>query len=439
MSTVAQNYYGTRCVSSVTGDYPDYAREVIARNHGFDMVPPADIDVTEETDTATFTRFLYDEWGVAFSDIIDNMILTDSDDSIRYLYKETDTEVDVTDEQKEYLLAHYSEELKAKIEELKAEAKNPKDKAKDVATASGKNHEEITTAEEVADEETVVVANKPSNNEAHNDTGKIDPARMHIPNDGFMQTATPEKPVNVTVEKPAEMVSPLSVTGIFKPVQPDQFFMPNVSNDIYASFPYLKDLETKITAGGKFKVGYEWASGLLKVNVSSTDKPNEVLENYSLTLDLNGYVVTTGAKWWPGVENKVPVDFRKAYRYDLAAIDKYLAGEEIPNEFVCFDENVAALNKSIDLRTVFTIAGMTDDDAKYIFAKMKDATKKLSTRINKEYPKARFRLSNYVDKDNFELQAAPDVYTNIGGALANTAGAAAKIQVAGSKQPKLFK
>lgn len=434
MSTVAQNYYGTRCVSSVTGDYPDYAREVIARNHGFDMVPPADIDVTEDTDTGTFTRFLYDEWGVAFSDIIDNIILTDSDDSIRYLYKETDTEVDVTDEQKEYLLAHYSEELKTKIEELKAEAENPKDEPE----AEGADATE-KASEEAVDEESTVVANKPSGKEAHNDTGKIDPAKMHIPNDDFMQTSTPEKPVNVTVERPVETVNPLEVTGIFKPVQPGQYFMPDISNDIYASFPYLKDLETKITAGGKFKVGYEWASGLLKVKVSSADKPNEVLENYSLTLDLNGYVVTTGAKWWPGVENKVPVDFRKAYKYDLAAIDKYLAGEEIPNEFVCFDENVAALNKSIDLRTVFTVAGMTDDDAKYVFAKMKDATKKLSARINKEYPKARFRLSNYVDKDNFELQAASDVYTNIGGALANTAGAAAKIQVAGTKQPKLFK
>lgn len=357
MAIAAQNYYGVRCVSSVSGDMEDYARELIARDHGFDMVPPVDVDVTEDIDTTTFTRFLYDEWGMAFSDIIDNMVLTDSEGSIRYLCKETDIEIDATDEQKEYLLAHYDKEIKAKIEDLKAEVEHPKDEAE-------APKDETAINDTVDEEDATVVVNNPSREEAHNDTGRLDPAQMHIPNDDFMQISTPERPVNIMVENSAELVSPLSVTGIFNPVQPDQFFMPSISNDIYVNFPYLKDLETKISAGGKFKVDYEWASGLLKVNVSSVDKPGEILENYSLTLDLNGYVVTTGAKWWPGVENKSPVDFRKAYRYDLDAVDKYLGGEEIPDEFICFDENVAALNKSIDLRTVFNVSGMTNEDAK---------------------------------------------------------------------------
>lgn len=480
-TTIAQEYYGVNCVVFTTGDALS-GREKLARDHGFDMVPPADISIDDDTAMDGFARFTYDPYGNSYKEIIDGLV--SANDKIIYTHSITKIECEADEEQEKYLRKYYKEDIDAKLKELKKAPKSQKPIQETVG-------EPVSVAPPVIGSQLNHATTKPK--AAAPKQNVPDVSRMHIPDRGFFQQPTPENPLVVTVDSPDVMVSPLadvinaslndlvdtppqqvaplaaateaiaqqpilpqpqpSLVAI--PVVPQQVIPEQVvvqdtlpiaadmidsTDDPRVIFPFLNDLDNKISADGKFVVTYEWASGLLKVNVSSIDDPNTTLDNYSLTLDLAGYIVSPSAKWWPGVKHENgPVDFKKAYKYDLDAIGIYLAGEEIPAEYVHFNDEVGKLNKLFDLRSVFTFDGVTDAVAQDIFKKAKDVFGKLSTRLTKDYPNARFTMVKYTNKDSFELEASPQVYAYTGGPSANPKGTAAKIQVAGNKQPKLFK
>lgn len=480
-TTIAQEYYGVNCVVFTTGDALS-GREKLARDHGFDMVPPTDISIDDDTELDGFSRFTYDSFGNSYKEIIDNLV--SANDKIVYTHPITEVECEANKEQEEYLRKYYKNDIAVKLKGLKEAPKTPKIMKEVVG-------EPISVAPPVVTSQLTHAAAKPKAVAPKQNVPDV--SHMHIPDRGFIQQPTPEKPLVVTVDSPEVMVSPLAAVvnaslnspaptapqqtaplaaateaiaqqqAVQQP-QPSLVAIPaaqqqmipeqvatqdalpiatdmiSSSDDPHAIFPFLNDLDFKICAGGKFVVLYEWASGLLKVNVSSIEDPNTTLDNYSLTLDLAGYIVGPSAKWWPGVKHEDgPVDFKKAYKYDLNAIGIYLAGEEIPTKYVYFNDEVGKLNKLFDLRSVFTFDGVTDAVAQDIFKKAKDVFGKLSTRLTKDYPNARFTMVKYTNKDSFELEASPQVYAYIGGPSANPEGTAAKIQVAGNKQPKLFK
>lgn len=405
MTSTTQTYFGEDTTMFSNVDNEEFARELLARNHGFDKVPPVGMEVTDETDQSLFERFAYNMFCTPFTDIIDSVIRVEGDDIIvnigdaEYINSEQEPKFEscLGDEDACYLKKYYKDELDAKLKG---------------------------------------VIRRDRRNEARNSGVNIDPSKMHISED-FMEkpsVASPVKPIAAKSEK----VSPMD--ALKKRLDSASGSTINQNAAVYSMYPFLKDLENKIKAGGVLTSSLELANGLIKVKVSSTEKPNEVIDKFSLTLDLNGYIVTQGAKWWPGVDHASPIDFQPAYKYDLKAIDCYLAGEEIPKDLLVYTDTVGELNKTVDLRTIFDIDKMTDEDAKEIMGNIQDAVKKLATKLDKECEGMRFGIDKdtYTNKDDFELVTLPNTYAYVGGDVANK-GATVRIQISGKKAPKLLK
>lgn len=444
-ASVTQTYFG-RTIFMHSNVDAVRAREVLARNHGFTMVPPEGVDIIDEnTDTSTFIRFTYDDCGIRYMGIIDTLISYTEEDGLLcndgMLY---DMPYHAHEEDVVYIKEYYREELEAKLESLKAEP----------AEASAEDTYEAVVVEEEDTGESVAISTFSEGNTVYNEgtsstisihDNLVDISRAHIPDDGFMQRPTPDNPLTVTVEPEPVMVNPLPAQVVNNPdiILGDPGML-DLSEFIYVNFPYLSDMELKIIAGNDFRVTYGMHSGLVDVRVASVDKPLEILNNYSLTIDVNGFIVNKDIKWWPGINynNQNPVDFQKAYKYDLDAIGKYLAGEEIPDEYISYDAKIGELNKVIDLRTIYNVQeGISEEDAQHMFMKLKDAVDKLSARIQKECPNVRFALTKYANKDNFEVEATTGMYDFIGGQVANRniVGVAPRIQVVHKKAPRLLK
>ena len=139
MSSITQTYFGevTTLFSNVDNEL--FARESLARNYGFDKVPPVDIEVTEETDEKLFERFYYDESCTPFADIIDSVIRVEGDDIIvnigdaEYINSEQEPKFETClgKEETQYLLKYYKDELDAKLKGM-----NRKDRRNEVRNSA---------------------------------------------------------------------------------------------------------------------------------------------------------------------------------------------------------------------------------------------------------------------------------------------------------------
>lgn len=399
-TTVTQNYFGRQAVMFTNSMDELFAREMLARNYGLEKVPEADIDVTEKTEKKLFSRFTYNDLCMPFVDIINSIVKKDEN----HLYINVGNEkeecvVPLDTDAESYIRKFYSSELRSKLD------------GNDVA------------------------GNPEGRNSISNTIPEV--AKMHI-GENFMQKPTPSSPVNPITKSKSAKVNPMDLLQKRLDASTNTSITKNAT--LYSTYPFLKQLEDKIKSDGVLTVDFELANGIIKVNVSSVEKPDEVIDKYSFTLDLNGYIVTPGSKWWPGVEHDTPVDFKPAYKYDMKAIEAYLAGEEIPEAFMVYSDTVGELNKIVDLRSIFAVKNMTEANAKIVMSNIQESVKKLSTRLEKECAGMRFSvdLSTYTDRDNFELITLENSYSHVGGEVLNT-GAAVRIQIASKKAPKLLK
>lgn len=415
MGSWTQNYYGEDTFITTAG-CELRTREELARMFGFNKVPPRDDKITKDSDVSKWNKFTFNRSGVKYKDIVNN--ITEFDANKKHI-EVNDEMVNIcinVDEDIEYILNNYGNELKKRLN------------SNAFTIASGFDK---------------VEAKKDDNSNAF----AIPAVAQTRIDDKFMETATPAKPVVTTTP-----VTPVVATTPVQPVRETKpAFMNNLkdrlgsvgtpintASTIYQLYPFLKEVESKIKADGVLTVVYEMESGIIKMKVSSTEKPDEIMDKYSMTLDLGGAIVTPNAKWWPGVNHKEPVDFIQSYKYNIKAIETYLAGEDIPEEYVCFDTGVANLNKIVDLRTVFNIDKITDDDVTVVMKHIKDATNKLSAKLDTECKGMRFSMGSYTNKNTFELTTSDATYDSVGGKLANS-GAAVRLQIAPKKAPKLLK
>lgn len=404
MGSWTQNYYGTDTTIGTAG-CELRTREELARMFGLDKLPPKDAVITKDADTSKWDKFTFNRSGVEYKEIIGSITEFDAD---KKSLEVNNGEVGIylnTDEDIEYILSNYSNELKERLNSFTVLSGFAK------VNSSKAEHESNAFA-----------------------LPKV--ATTHI-DDKFMEPATPVKPVApITPVQTTKESKPAFMTNLKNRLDASSSL--NTAGTIYSLYPFLKEIEDKIKADGVLTVAYEMESGLIKMKVSSTEKPEEVMDKYSITFDLGGAIVTPNAKWWPGVNHKTPVDFMQAYKYDVKAIQAYLAGETIPEEYICFNEGVANLNKIVDLRTVFSIDKITDEDAGIIMKNIKEATDKLSAKIDSECKGMRFSMGTYTNKETFELTTVNTTYDRVGGKLTNS-GAAVRLQIASKKAPKLLK
>lgn len=112
----SQVYYGKRRYVAAVTDQS--ARESMARRFGFDRVPPADIEVDDNTDTSNFERFTSNEFGYKYLDTISTIIGLKEDNKFKVEYTESFLSEEGFEEDIEYIQKYYSDELKDHLEKI---------------------------------------------------------------------------------------------------------------------------------------------------------------------------------------------------------------------------------------------------------------------------------------------------------------------------------
>lgn len=254
----------------------------------------------------------------------------------------------------------------------------------------------------------------------------------------FMEDVTPKNVGMVTPEVPPTIVQVQAPEVIDINVIPQTTPAPNrinpvatpmnvaPENDVDGNqfilelYPFLNELTAKISSGNQFLTNYTIVNGIVRAKVSSVDNPTIVIDKLSITMDLSGNIVTNGAKWWPGIVKHLgvsPVDFKPAYKYDLEAISKYLAGEKIPESYQLYNTKTATLNRTVELKSLFCIPDIDYDTIKEVMQVIAKTitSEAISKKIKAECPNARFVVTQFADKDSFTLSTVNGLYEHIGG------------------------
>lgn len=280
------------------------------------------------------------------------------------------------------------------------------------------------------------VENKPAKQTAEKTTNPTASVVSRIPDDKFMNDAAVTGKMNYhTVPDPtvdvgkdiaklanaslmpnprANRVKPQMPTGAPAPVAKPVAIPP----EVLIGREYIYDLIKTYNNNGFTIIPY-WENGLLKLEAHKSNTM-EIDNTRSITFDLDGLIVTPGAKWWPKVTHDRPVDFLPAYKYNVDDITTFINTGKLNEESIVFNEQVANLNRIVDLRTFFNIVDIDTESIQHAFRKMsRSFSKSLGKQVKAECGGCRFILESYADKNTFTLTTAPSVYKNIGGYLAN--------------------
>lgn len=209
-----------------------------------------------------------------------------------------------------------------------------------------------------------------------------------------------------------------------RPVQPNE----NQTSLVVAD-PQLQEVISRLQSAGEFNVDVLTESGITKVIVATTSDDRQV-DSLCFTVDLNGVCQTTGRKMWFGLP-LIP-DFEPSYVFDNNAVEALLTGEgqELLNPV--FNKNSCDLNKIVDLRSIFDIEGITNDDALTLMRTIKGLMAKRAMKIElqkKENDGIRFSVAAYKDPANFRLILKDRTYQYTGGPITTNKGKSSYVVV----------
>lgn len=209
-----------------------------------------------------------------------------------------------------------------------------------------------------------------------------------------------------------------------RPVQPNE----NQTSVVVAD-PQLQEVISRLQSAGEFNVDVLTESGITKVIVATTSDDRQV-DSLCFTVDLNGVCQTTGRKMWFGLP-LIP-DFEPSYVFDNNAVETLLTGEgqELLNPV--FNKNSCDLNKIVDLRSIFDIEGITNDDALTLMRTIKGLMVKRAMKIElqkKENDGIRFSVAAYKDPANFRLILKDRTYQYTGGPITTNKGKSSYVVV----------
>lgn len=209
-----------------------------------------------------------------------------------------------------------------------------------------------------------------------------------------------------------------------RPVQPNE----NQTSVVVAD-PQLQEVISRLQSAGEFNVDVLTESGITKVIVATTSDDRQV-DSLCFTVDLNGVCQTTGRKMWFGLP-LIP-DFEPSYAFDNNAVEALLTGEgqELLNPV--FNKNSCDLNKIVDLRSIFDIEGITNDDALTLMRTIKGLMAKRAMKIElqkKENDGIRFSVAAYKDPANFRLILKDRTYQYTGGPITTNKGKSSYVVV----------
>ena len=209
-----------------------------------------------------------------------------------------------------------------------------------------------------------------------------------------------------------------------RPVQPNENQVSVVVAD-----PQLQEVISRLQSAGEFNVDVLTESGITKVIVTTTSDDRQV-DSLCFTVDLNGVCQTTGRKMWFGLP-LIP-DFEPSYVFDNNAVETLLTGEGQESLNPVFNKNSCDLNKIVDLRSIFDIEGITNDDALTLMRTIKGLMAKRAMKIElqkKENDGIRFSVAAYKDPANFRLILKDRTYQYTGGPITTNKGKSSYVVV----------
>ena len=122
MGSWSQIYYGIDTFISTSGDELG-AREALARQFGFDKLPPPNVEVTKEINNSNWEKFTFNSCGVRYLDIINDISEFDADRKILEVKDGLIGFCINTNEDIEYIIKYYKSELNNKLKKIYT--KNP--------------------------------------------------------------------------------------------------------------------------------------------------------------------------------------------------------------------------------------------------------------------------------------------------------------------------
>lgn len=209
-----------------------------------------------------------------------------------------------------------------------------------------------------------------------------------------------------------------------RPVQPNE----NQTSVVVVD-PQLQEVISRLQSAGEFNVDVLTESGITKVIVATTSDDRQV-DSLCFTVDLNGVCQTTGRKMWFGLP-LIP-DFEPSYVFDNNAVETLLTGEGQESLNPVFNKNSCDLNKIVDLRSIFDIEGITNDDALTLMRTIKGLMAKRAMKIElqkKENDGIRFSVAAYKDPANFRLILKDRTYQYTGGPITTNKGKSSYVVV----------
>ena len=180
--------------------------------------------------------------------------------------------------------------------------------------------------------------------------------------------------------------------------------------------PALTVVENKLGSG--FRSVYRIDSNFVYIDIYAVDKPDTKIDWMSMTVDLSGHVFGRAPKFWPGSDNKEPVDFMPALHLTDEALTAYWSGEgNIPDKFYYAVKSTAELNKKIDISSIFSNTNNVGEVPEVIKVLTNEVFK--SSKVKNKLKDGRLRITSYVSPQEFTLAPMADVHKYVGGPLAN--------------------
>lgn len=190
---------------------------------------------------------------------------------------------------------------------------------------------------------------------------------------------------------------------------------------ILQQYPAFKLIEDKLDPS-QFESIYRNDGIFIYVDIYPVGKdktPENRIDWMSMTVDASGHIYGGGvAKFWPGSDNKEPVDFMPALHFTPEAIEAYWNGEKpIPQQHYYAVATTAELNRKIDISSIF-FNDFNVKDAPAVIKTLTEVAK--NTKVNSKLKDGRLRMFSYKSPKEFVLIADDKVFKYVGGPKANS-------------------